>query len=153
MHLTLATIGKAKSNSPTSQLFATYVKRLPWNITLKELEVKKALPTEQLKAAEAKLLLDACAGADKIIALDETGKTLSSPEFASKIGDWQGEEANKFAFIIGGSDGLDASIRAKADLTISFGRLTWPHMLVRPMLAEQLYRAYTILTHHPYHRE
>ena len=153
MQITLAAIGKTKANSPTSQLFATYVKRLPWNIALKELEVKKPLPTEQLKAAEAKLLLDACAGANKIIALDETGKTLSSPELAGKIGDWQNEGTAKLAFIIGGSAGLDASIRAKADLTLSFGRLTWPHMLVRPMLAEQLYRAYTILTNHPYHKE
>lgn len=153
MHITLATIGKAKGNTLYSQLFDEYIKRLPWTVTLRELEEKKPLPIEQRKLREAELLLAACADAHRIIALDERGKDMSSTSFAEKIGNWQQEGSSHFAFIIGGQDGLHASIRQRADLVLSFGKLTWPHMLVRPLLAEQLYRVYTILTNHPYHRE
>jgi 23S rRNA (pseudouridine1915-N3)-methyltransferase len=153
MHITLAVIGKARPNALTSQLFDAYVKRLPWTVQLRELEEKKPLPVAQRKAREAELLLDACAGAQRIVALDERGKDLSSAALAQHIGDWQQAGDSRIAFLIGGQDGLDASIRQRADLVLSFGKLTWPHMLVRPLLAEQLYRSFTILTNHPYHRE
>jgi 23S rRNA (pseudouridine1915-N3)-methyltransferase len=153
MHITLAAIGKAKGNTLYNQLFEQYIKRLPWQVTVRELEEKKPLPTEQRKEREAELLLNACADAHRIVALDERGKDLTSPAFAKKIGDWQQGGDSHFAFVIGGQDGLHHSIRERADLILSFGKLTWPHMLVRPLLAEQLYRAFTILTNHPYHRE
>lgn len=153
MQITLAAIGKAKSGSPADQLFQEYKKRLPWTLTVKEMDEKKPLPISQRIAREAELLLAACDGADRIIALDERGKEFSSPQFAKVIGDWQQEGYKHIAFLIGGQDGLSPEIRAKAHLTLCLGRLTWPHMLVRPLLAEQLYRTHTILTNHPYHRE
>jgi len=153
VQITIAAIGRQKSQSPSTQLFDEYVKRLPWHITLKELEEKKPLPAEQRKIREAELLLAAAKDAHKIIALDERGRDMTSPELAAKLGSWMQEGDSHFAFLIGGQDGLSPDIRKAAHLTLSFGKLTWPHMLVRPLLAEQLYRAYTILTNHPYHRE
>lgn len=153
MHVTIATIGKAKANTLYSQLYDEYVKRLPWTVVLREMEEKKPLPVEQRKEREAELLLEACAGAHRLIALDERGKDMTSLAFAKHIGDWQQGGDSRLAFIIGGQDGLHGSIRQKADLVLGFGKLTWPHMLVRPLLAEQIYRAYTILANHPYHRE
>lgn len=153
MHITIAAIGKAKSHSPAVQLFEEYKKRLPWVLILKELDEKKPLPQTQRIEREAELLLGACTGSERLIALDETGKDLSSSQLARQIGDWQVAGYHKLAFIIGGQDGLSPSLKAKTHLTLSLSRLTWPHMLVRPLLAEQLYRCYTILTGHPYHRE
>ncbi|MFM7446221.1 MAG: 23S rRNA (pseudouridine(1915)-N(3))-methyltransferase RlmH, partial [Tabrizicola sp.] len=75
-----------------------------------------------------------------------------SPEFAAQLGKWRDSGRQDAAFVIGGADGLDPAFRAKADLVISFGAMVWPHMLVRVMLAEQLYRAATILSGSPYHR-
>lgn len=153
MHVTIAAIGRAKGNSLHTRLYDEYVKRLPWTVNLRELEEKKPLPVEQRKTREAELLLDACTDCHRIIALDERGKDLSSTALAQKIGDWQQDGASRLGIIIGGQDGLDATVRGRADLVLSFGRLTWPHMLVRPLLAEQLYRVHTLLTNHPYHRE
>lgn len=152
MQITLAAIGRAK-RSPTTDLFEQYCTRLAWPLNLKELEEKKPLPTEQLMAREAELLLDACKGADRLIALDERGKALSSPAFAQQIERWQLDGSSHIAFVIGGAAGLHPSVRKRADALISFGAMTWPHMLVRALLAEQLYRAHSILTHHPYHKE
>lgn len=84
--------------------------------------------------------------------LDERGKTLSSPEFAQVLAQWRDAGRQDAAFVIGGADGVDPSLRSRADLAISFGRMVWPHILVRVMLAEQLYRAATILAGSPYHR-
>lgn len=153
MHITIAAIGKSKGNSLYSQLYEEYTKRLPWTVQLRELEEKKPLPVEQRKSREAELLLEATSGCHRLIALDERGKDMTSPDFARIIGDWQQDGSSHLGILIGGQDGLDADIRRRADLVLSFGKLTWPHMLVRPLLAEQLYRAYTILTHHPYHRD
>jgi 23S rRNA (pseudouridine1915-N3)-methyltransferase len=77
---------------------------------------------------------------------------MSSPEFAEQVARWRDGGRQDVAFVIGGADGMDAGLRAKADLSISFGAMVWPHMLVRVMLAEQLYRAATILGGGPYHR-
>lgn len=153
MRLTLAAIGKAKASSPEMQLYAEYVKRLPWKLALKEFEPKKNLPGDARKTQEGELLLAACEGAHKIIVLDERGKSLSSREFSGVVSGWQQQGASHIACIIGGADGLSDAVRARADLLLSFGRLSWPHMLVRALLAEQLYRAWSILEGHPYHRD
>jgi 23S rRNA (pseudouridine1915-N3)-methyltransferase len=87
-----------------------------------------------------------------LIALDERGKNIASTDLAQKIGDMRDGGRRNLAFAIGGPDGLDAAFRGEADLALSFGLLTWPHQLVRVMLAEQLYRIATILAGHPYHR-
>ena len=84
--------------------------------------------------------------------LDERGRTLSSEDFAGKLGAWRDGGASVCALVIGGPDGLDPAFRAAADLTIAFGAMTWPHQIVRALAAEQLFRALTILSGHPYHR-
>ena len=152
MKLLIAAIGKMKDGSPEALLMREYSKRLPWKLTVREIEPK---PTDDAtrKAKEAELLLAACDGYDIIIALDERGRDLPSRELAKHISQWQGQGMSSIAVIIGGADGLDESVRRKATLLLAFGRATWPHMLVRAMLTEQLYRAAMILENHPYHRD
>ena len=87
-----------------------------------------------------------------IATLDERGRVLSSPEFAEQLARWRDGGRQDVAFVIGGADGIDPSLRARADFSLSFGKMVWPHMLVRVMLAEQIYRAATILGGGPYHR-
>lgn len=151
MNIIIAAIGRLKGTELA--LYEQYTKRLAWKITPHEFDIKKTLSPETRKAEEAKLLLSACKNADRIIALDEKGKEFSSTEFAGYLQKCQIEGTSRAAFIIGGADGLDESIRKQADLLLSFGRLTWPHLLVRGLLAEQFYRAHSIISGHPYHRE
>ena len=103
-------------------------------------------------SAEADLLARVLPAGAVIVALDERGQTLSSPELAQRIADWRDAGRQDLAFVIGGADGIAPALRDRADLALSFGRLVWPHMLVRVMLAEQIYRAATILSGSPYHR-
>jgi 23S rRNA (pseudouridine1915-N3)-methyltransferase len=103
-------------------------------------------------AAEAELLSRAVPVAAGLVALDERGQMLSSPELAQRIADWRDAGQQDLAFVIGGADGLAPALRERADLALSFGRLVWPHLLVRVMLAEQIYRSATILSGSPYHR-
>lgn len=91
--------------------------------------------------------------AAKIVTLDETGRQLSSVEMARIIGDWRDQGIGEIRFLIGAADGLTKEERAGADLSIAFGIATWPHLLARAMLAEQLWRVSSILANHPYHRE
>ncbi len=151
MKITIAAVGKLK-NSALNEIYTSYIKRIPWQVELKELESKKSHIGAQLKAEEACLLLGAIPKNSKIIALDEQGKSISSQELANLIAGWQNEGSSSVAFIIGGADGLAPEVRKQADFILSFGKLTWPHMLVRAMLAEQIYRIYSIITGHPYHR-
>ena len=150
MRILIAVIGKAKA-SPQQQLYLDYVKRLPWKTACREFDVKLENVSTR-KVREGELLLDACDGYDKLIALDERGSQLSSRDFAEQLKKWQQQGASSFAFAIGGADGLDEAVFKKADLVWSLGRVTWPHMLMRGLLAEQLYRAYSLITNHPYHR-
>ena len=113
-----------------------------------EVEDKKNLGM----AAEADLLARAVPSGAVLVTLDERGKLMSSPEFAAMLARWRDGGRQDVAFVIGGADGIDPILRAKADASISFGAMVWPHMLVRVMLAEQLYRAATILGGGPYHR-
>ena len=103
-------------------------------------------------AAEAELLARAVPAGAVLVTLDERGKLLTSPEFAAQLARWRDGGRQDVAFVIGGADGIDPSLRARADFSISFGQMVWPQMLVRVMLAEQLYRAATILSGGPYHR-
>ena len=97
-------------------------------------------------------MLALLASGAKVVALDERGASISSEKFAQVISKARDEGAPALAVLIGGPDGLDEALRARADLTIAFGAMTWPHQLVRVMAAEQIYRAATILAGHPYHR-
>lgn len=152
MRILIAAVGRARAG-PLRDLYEGYVRRLAWPVTLREVEVRQALPADRLKAREAELLLAAVPDGAAVIALDERGRALSSLEFAERIRLWRDSGPAALAFLIGGADGHDESVRRRADLLLSFGAMTWPHMLVRAMLAEQLYRAQTILSGHPYHRE
>ena len=113
-----------------------------------EVEDKKNLGMK----AEGELLSRVIPAGAALVVLDERGRMLSSPEFAATLAGWRDTGRQDAAFVIGGADGIDPALRAKADLAISFGAMVWPHMLVRVMLAEQLYRAATILAGLPYHR-
>ena len=104
------------------------------------------------KAGEAQALRRALPDAALVCALDERGKAFSSPEFADVLAGWRDQGRPEVAFVIGGADGLGREILERADAKMSFGAMVWPHMLVRVMLSEQLYRAATILAGGPYHR-
>ncbi|CUH84469.1 23S rRNA (pseudouridine(1915)-N(3))-methyltransferase RlmH [Thalassovita mediterranea] len=103
-------------------------------------------------AAEAALLDRAIPKGALLCVMDERGKLLSSPQFSDKLGEWRDNGRQDLAIIIGGADGIDPSLRARADFAISLGKMVWPHMMVRVMLAEQLYRAASIQAGSPYHR-
>ena len=103
-------------------------------------------------AAEAAMLERAVPKGATLCVLDERGKVETSPDFAARITKWRDAGRSDLALVIGGADGIDPALRAKADHALSFGKMVWPHMLVRVMLAEQLYRATSILTGSPYHR-
>lgn len=151
MRLWLAAIGRAGSD-PAAKLFDLYAGRLTWPLTLRETVARGNLPLERRISEEGRLLLAAIPRDSVVIALDETGKSLTSPAFAKRIGDWRDDGVKNLAFLIGGADGLAEEVKKSADLTLSLGSMTWPHLLVRVLLAEQLYRAQTILSGHPYHR-
>ncbi|MFD1340826.1 23S rRNA (pseudouridine(1915)-N(3))-methyltransferase RlmH [Litorisediminicola beolgyonensis] len=103
-------------------------------------------------AAEAQLLRRALPKGAVLCAMDERGETLSSPEFSDRLAGFRDQGAQDLAFVIGGADGIDPALRAEARMSLSLGRMVWPHMLARVMLAEQLYRAASILAGSPYHR-
>ena len=151
MELLVVAVGRSR-DAPISALFDEYVRRCPWPIRLVEVQPKDSVPPERRLAAEADLLLAAVPSGAAVVALDERGRDLASADLARQLGDWRDRGRRTTAFLIGGPDGLAESARAAADLRLAFGRQTWPHRLVRVMLAEQLYRATTILSGHPYHR-
>ncbi|MBQ3695569.1 MAG: 23S rRNA (pseudouridine(1915)-N(3))-methyltransferase RlmH, partial [Alphaproteobacteria bacterium] len=143
MHIILSAIGKLKKNSPEYELMSEYFKRTKWSVEVKEYEEKKALTGEALKNAEADLLLSNIPEKAKVVVLDEHGDTLSSREFAGKLRTWQNNGSDTVAFLIGGADGHGKKVKDRANLTLSFGRMTLPHFLMRVVLAEQIYRAKT----------
>jgi 23S rRNA (pseudouridine1915-N3)-methyltransferase len=157
MRLTIAAIGRQKSG-PEAELVQRYVTRAQaegrWigiNIQLRELPESRAASVAARKSAEAKSLLEAIPDKCDLIVLDERGKGLTSAAFAARIGGVR-DQGRDVVVVIGGPDGLDDSVRAKADAVISLGPMTLPHQLVRVLAAEQVYRAATILSGHPYHR-
>jgi len=151
MRLEILAIGRARAG-PERALYDSYAKRITWRVKLHELEEKRPLPPAELKEREGQLILSAIPRDAMVLALDERGRGLSSEEFARLIADIRDEGRACTAFVIGGAEGLSVPVRDRADLLIAFGRQTWPHMLVRAMLMEQIYRAQQILSGHPYHR-
>jgi 23S rRNA (pseudouridine1915-N3)-methyltransferase len=156
MKIRIIALGRAKAG-PEKSLVETYRKRLTWPSDLIELEARKGITGGELMAAEAELIekaLGTKASAKRvIIALDERGQNLPSRDFAKRITALGNQGYGELVFIIGGADGLAPSIRDRAGLLLSFGSMTWPHMLVRVLLMEQIYRAQTIIAGHPYHRD
>jgi len=123
--------------SPEAELVDRYAKRLRGDLTITE--IGDSAPWPRFDGG-------------RTVVLDETGRDMSSEALATILGGWRDGGTREARFLIGAADGHDAATRAGADLLLGFGRATWPHMLVRAMLAEQLYRAMTILAGHPYHR-
>lgn len=154
MKVTLCVVGRLRAG-PERVLIDDYLTRFDRTgrnlglgpATLIEVEAKKGGRTE-----EATLLRRAIPDGALRVMLDERGRVLSSPQFARRLGDWRDAGRSDLAFVIGGADGLTPDLRESADLVLSFGAMVWPHMLARVMLAEQLYRAASILSGSPYHR-
>ena len=117
------------------------------------MEEKRKLSPAELKAREAELILAARPAAAMLVALDRSGAEWSSRDLADRLAAWRDRGAAVVAFAIGGAEGLGKPVLEKADMLLSLGAMTWPHLLVRPMLLEQLYRAQQILAGHPYHRD
>ena len=151
MRILIAAVGRFR-NGPENELFKHYVKRSRWPIDLKEFESKKKLRLPERKKIEENFLVKIIPKSAVVVVLDEIGMNLSSISLAKTIGAWQSGGHSNIAFLIGGPDGVTDSLRKRADLLLSLGAATWPHLLVRPLLAEQLYRAETILAGHPYHK-
>lgn len=145
MKATILAIGKCKKNSPEAMIIAEYVKRSGWDIVIKEQD-------NSTQEDEAKFLQNSIPTGAKVVVLDERGVNISSLDLATKIESWLNKGCSEICFLIGGADGHLQSTRNKADLILSFGKLTLPHMLMRAVLAEQIYRIQTIINHHPYHR-
>ena len=144
-------IGRWK-RGPERNLFEHYAKRLSPPLELREFEERKKFPLDQLKNKEAELLLSAVPKGARVVVLDCSGKGLSSVALAKRIGNWRDTGTRHIAWLIGGADGHGKRVLQAADLSLSLGHQTWPHLLVRAMLAEQLFRAQSILIGHPYHR-
>ncbi|WP_375290510.1 23S rRNA (pseudouridine(1915)-N(3))-methyltransferase RlmH [Qipengyuania sp.] len=125
--------------SPEAQLVARYEKRLTWPVKLTELPETGGRISDPVSP-------------HRTVLLDERGRDLSSEELALHLARWRDDGVRETRFILGAADGHSEGERAEADLLLAFGRATWPHLLARAMLMEQLYRASTILAGHPYHR-
>lgn len=151
MKIYIKAIGKLKSPD-LSGLIKMYTQRLSEKVIFEEHELKKKLIGPALKEAEGDLLLQKVPEDAYVIALDERGENLSSPDFAALLHHKKLHLSVPFVFLIGGADGLSEAVRRRADFAMSFGKLTWPHMMVRLMLIEQLYRAQQINMGHPYHK-
>jgi 23S rRNA (pseudouridine1915-N3)-methyltransferase len=126
--------------SPESELVDRYLKRLQW-------------PTRVTELPDTGGKMPDLGHGTRIVMLDELGENLPSRVLAERLGAWRDDGVRETRFLIGAADGFGEADRAAADLLVSFGRATWPHMLARAMLAEQLWRATSILANHPYHRE
>lgn len=151
MKITIAAIGRA-ARGPERDLYEHYAGRIRWPLTLRELEEKKKLPPAQLIAREGELLLGVVPPKAMLVALDRRGKAIDSAALAERLRRWRDDGVADVAFLIGGADGHGESLLKKSSLTLSFGAMTWPHLLARAMLAEQIYRAQQLLAGHPYHR-
>jgi 23S rRNA (pseudouridine1915-N3)-methyltransferase len=151
VRVTIAAVGRDRSG-PARQLFEDYRKRTTWPIDLVELVPRSGLPIDRRLADEALRLLQSVPRGALAVALDEHGRQLDSMAFARRLGEWQDRGQSEIAFLIGGADGLAPSVLEKAEMVLALGSMTWPHRLVRVLLAEQLYRASAILAGHPYHR-
>lgn len=159
MRVQICAVGRLKSG-PEKLLLDDYLSRLDaagrgigiTAMPVAEVEEKRRHEGAELMEREAALLTTAIPKGALLVALDERGRVETSEAFAKRLGNWRDTGASDIAFVIGGANGLAPSLRENAAHIMAFGAMTWPHMLARVMLAEQLYRAVTILSGHPYHR-
>jgi 23S rRNA (pseudouridine1915-N3)-methyltransferase len=159
MRIQIAAVGRLKAG-PDRALVDRYVERasqagrsLGLTLSVREFTESRAARADERMAQEAATLLSALPDGAILVALDERGETPASTAFARRLGDWRDQGIRDLVFAIGGPDGHGDAIRKRADLKLAFGAMTWPHQIVRMLLAEQVYRAMTILSGHPYHRE
>jgi 23S rRNA (pseudouridine1915-N3)-methyltransferase len=159
MKLLLIGVGRLK-DGPERELVARYAGRCVASgrkigftgFEMREIDESRARRPEDRKAEEAAAIDSLLPAQARKICFDERGKPLTSEAFARKLGDWRDAGSPACALVIGGPDGLDPALRDKADLTLAFGAMTWPHQIVRALAAEQIFRAIAILSGHPYHR-
>lgn len=151
MRITIAAVGRAK-DGPERALYEHFHDRIKWKIALKEVEDRRPLPAAKQQAREAELLLAALPKGAQLCALDAKGKMLTSEDFAAKLRAWQDGGVKDVVFAIGGADGHGEALLDRADFVLSLGPMTWPHLVARGLLAEQIYRAQQIIAGHPYHR-
>ena len=159
MRIAIVCVGRLKSG-PERELFERYVARARAvartvgvsDVDLTEIEESRARRAEDRREEEAAAIAKALGPRDAVVALDECGASATSAEWAADIARARDEARSGYALVIGGPDGLSPGVRAKAGRVMAFGAMTWPHQLVRVMAGEQLYRALTILSGHPYHR-
>lgn len=152
MRILIAAVGRDRAG-PTRDLVALYRDRLTWPFELMEVDVKRKLPPDRLPDAEAALLLATLPTGCIRVALDGSGHQLSSRKLAERLAAWRDGGVRDVAFLIGGADGHGSAVLDSAALVLSLGAMTWPHLLVRGMVLEQIYRAQCILAGHPYHRD
>ena len=155
MRVHICAVGRLRTG-PEKDLVSDYLTRFDRTGRALGLGPAQLLEVEDRKgggmAAEAVLLEKALPDGALVCVLDERGRVETSPDFAERLGGWRDQGRGDVAFVIGGADGIEPSLRDRADHALSFGKMVWPHILVRVMLAEQLYRAATILAGGPYHR-
>ncbi len=155
MRVHIVAVGRLRAG-PERDLIDDYLKRFDRTGRALALGPANVIEVEDKKnagmGAEAALLERAIPNGALICIMDERGRVMTSPQFSEQLGGWRDQGRQDVAFVIGGADGLDPAFRAKADAALSFGKMVWPHMLVRVMLSEQLYRAASILSGSPYHR-
>lgn len=155
MRVHICAVGRLRKG-PEKELYDDYLTRFDRTGRALSLGPAKLIEVEDKRgggmAAEATLLERAIPDGALICTLDERGKVMNSPAFAKRLENWRDQGRQDVSFVIGGADGIDPQLRARADASISFGQMVWPHMLVRVMLTEQLYRAASILAGGPYHR-
>lgn len=155
MRVHICAVGRLRKG-PERDLYDDYLTRFDRTGRALALGPAQLIEVEDKKGggmpAEAALLERAIPTGSLICVMDERGRLQSSPAFAEMLGQWRDQGRQDVAFVIGGADGIDPTLRDRADAALSFGKMVWPHMLVRVMLAEQLYRAASILASGPYHR-
>jgi 23S rRNA (pseudouridine1915-N3)-methyltransferase len=151
LRLTILSVGRWKAGA-MRDLFDDYAGRLTPALVLREIEIRRRTAPDELRRLEGAALVEALPKGAVAVVLDGRGAVLSSEGLAEKMRGWRDSGRGDVVFLIGGADGHDAAVLARADATISLGAMTWPHLLVRVMLAEQVYRAQQILAGHPYHR-
>lgn len=151
LKIDIIAVGRLR-NGPFFDLYQDYSKRIKWSVSLYEIESKQKDPMA-VQLEEAKKIQEHIKDSAFLIIMDEKGNGLRSLDFAQTIENLQNTGESHIQFVIGGADGLTDAVKGQANLLLSFGQQTWPHMLARVMLLEQIYRAQQILVGHPYHRE
>ena len=159
MRVTLFAVGRLKAGAER-ELVTRYIDRAMvacraiglTGVDMREMDESRARRPEDRKAEESRAIAAQIPGGARLCVLDERGRAMTSPAFAHDISKARDNGTPLYALIIGGPDGIDPALRERADMVLAFGAMTWPHQLARVLAAEQIYRAVTILSGHPYHR-